>query len=49
MAPLHFFSQDNQNEVQCNSFGHVTQLMLMLVLHYTESVVNGTIPLVRSR
>ena len=23
MAPLHFFSQDNQNEVQHNPFGHV--------------------------
>ena len=29
IAPLHFFSQDNENEMQHNYFGHVMLLMLV--------------------
>ena len=49
IAPLHFFSQDNQNEVQHNSFGHVMLLINVSRSDHTNTAINGTIPLVRSR
>ena len=49
MVPLHKLGQDDQNEMQCDIFGHVTPLVLALAPHDTESVVNGTITFLRSR
>ena len=43
MAPsvitLHLFSQDNQNEEQCDFFGHVMHLVLALASHDAEGIV----------
>ena len=49
IAPLHLLDQDDQNEMQHTSFGHVMPLMLESVFHDANSISNGTIPLVRSR
>ena len=49
IALQHRLGQDNWNNVQHNFLHHVMQLMLMPVSHDANSVINGTIPFLRSR
>ena len=49
MATLSWFSHPaNWNEMHHNILGHVMPLMLVLVSHYANSVINGTTQFVRT-
>ena len=47
-VPMHPLSQDNQNEVQHDIFGHVVSLATASILHDIDSIVITTIAFVRS-
>ena len=42
IAPLQFFSQDNQNEVKHYSFVHMMYLVLALAEYDGDGIVNST-------
>ena len=49
MVPLDLFSQDNQNEVKHDVFGHVMHLVLALATHDANGIVSGTTTFVSLR
>ena len=44
VAPLHFFGQYDQNDMQHDFFSHTIPLAQALVSHDADGIVNGTIP-----
>ena len=43
---LHLYSQDNQNDMKHDSFGHVMHLVLASASYDADGIVNGTISFV---
>ena len=49
IIPLHSLGQDNQNEVQHDSFGNVMPLALVLLLHNANDIINSSTEFLLSR
>ena len=48
MVKLLLLAQDDQNEVQHHSFGHVMSLAPVLAAHDANGILNGTTAFIRS-
>ena len=45
VAPLHSLDQDDQNELEHYSFGHVAPLALASLSYDADGIIKGTIPM----